>query len=165
MLPYRSIRIRKIVPQIKAPANDGVLTVMDEMAVPEEIMIADAVNIPDEFVTEETDVTDLINEFSIEALPKALKVGNDDIERSPVTGGYWCTSTVSSWGCRVPEEAALCRASTDALQISTVLTGALSLRSTIFSKESDYEEIQESLKFVGSRYSTSGWCIHIYLQI
>ena len=68
------------MPQIEAPDNDGVLTVMDEMAVPEEIMIADAVNIPDEFVTEETDVTDLINEFSIEALPKALKVGNDDMK-------------------------------------------------------------------------------------
>ena len=30
------------------------------------------------------------------------------------------------------------------------------LARTIFSKESDYEEIQESLKFVGSRYSTAG---------
>ena len=141
---------KKIVPQIEAPDNDGVLTVMDEMAVPEEIMIADAVNIPDEFVTEETDVTDLINEFSIEALPKALKVGNDDMKIT------FDRDTGAVCGIKVGDTEFLkgsfmpsfyrCPSNIDRTDRSFVLA------KTIFSKESDYEQIQQSIEFAGCSY-------------
>lgn len=138
------------LPAIEAPDTDGVLTVMDDIAVPEEMMIADAVSIPEEFITEETDVTDLINEFSIEALPKALKVGNDDMKIT------FDRDTGSVCGIKVGDTEFLkgsfmpsfyrCPSNIDRTDRSFVLA------KTIFSKESDYEQIQNSIEFVGCSY-------------
>ena len=141
---------KKIVPAIEGPVADGVLTVMDETNIPEEIMIADAVNIPEEFSAEETDVSELIKGFNIEALPRALQVGNDDMKIS------FSRDTGAVCGIRIGDTEFLkgsfkpsfyrCPSNIDRTDRSFILA------KTIFSKESDYEQIQKSIEFVGCNY-------------
>ena len=141
---------KKVLPAIEGPSTDGLLTVMDETNIPEEIMIADAVNIPEEFSAVETDVNELIKGFTIEAIPRALQVGNDDMKIS------FSRDTGAVCGIKVGDTEFLkgsfkpsfyrCPSNIDRTDRSFILA------KTIFSKESDYEQIQKSIEFVGCNY-------------
>ncbi len=133
-----------------AAETDGLLTVMDETNAPEEMMVADAISIPDEFNAEEGDVTELIKGFTIEAIPGALNVGNDDMKIS------FSRDTGAVCGIKVGQTEFLkgsfkpsfyrCPSNIDRTDRSFILA------KTIFSKESDYEQIQKSIEFIGCNY-------------
>lgn len=116
------------------------------------------INLSNEFFSEITGLEDdgLVDfdaEYSITGTPKQLVVGNDNLKISfDRTTGALCQISIYGQdflkGSLKPSFYR-CPSNIDRTDRNFVLA------KTIFSKESDYEEIQESLKFVGCNYSNN----------
>ena len=102
----------------------------------------------------EDSISKLSQTFRVEATPDAINVTNDNmkVSFSRTTGavnGIILDGYQFLRGSFMPSFYR-CPSNIDRTDRNFVLA------KTIFSKESDYEEIQESLRFAGSRYSTAG---------
>ncbi len=102
----------------------------------------------------ESPVTSVVDEYGIVAQPDSLNVGNNDF------GFTFSRKDGALNGIRVGEKEFVlgnlipsfyrCPSNIDRTDRNFVLA------KTIFSQESDYEEIQDSLEYVGSNYSVKG---------
>ena len=120
-------------------SNDGLTEVMADTSL---VAVAPAES--------EINVTELINEYEVYALPGNITVGNDNMkivfDRAKGTvGKIKIGESDFLMGGFLPSFYR-CPSNIDRTDRSFVLA------KTIFSKESDYEEIQKSLKFTGASY-------------
>ena len=141
------------LPALKdAGSDDQMPEVMDDLPEGEIIKAGDIVSpdVPAEELPGEESITDVINETDIMANSEGLSIGNQEMRigfsrsegsltRLDIAGFNFLMGTVKPSFYRCPSNI-------DRTDKSFILA------KTIFSKESDYEHIQKSLKYVGCNY-------------